>query len=83
MGIDMILAALAMRFRCWGPEELKGKTIDLRKATRLALVWQCAERCAHLRVNHMEPRAFQGQVLPFGARAAVIDFAECLTLSGS
>eukprot|EP00435_Cladocopium_sp_Y103_P035364 s4056_g9.t1 len=32
MSIDMILAALAMRHRCWGPEELLGKSIDLRKA---------------------------------------------------
>ena len=32
MSIDMILAALAMRFRICGPERLVGKAVDLRKA---------------------------------------------------
>ena len=75
MGIDMILAALAMRFRCWGPEELKGKTIDLRKANKNLPLSGSALNDAHICVvNTMEPRAFQGQVLPFGARAAVMGF---------
>ncbi|CAL1153964.1 unnamed protein product, partial [Cladocopium goreaui] len=84
MGIDMILAALAMRIRCWGPEELKGKTIDLRKANKNLPLSGSALNDAHICVvNTMEPRAFQGQVLPFGARAAVMGFCrERIVLGG-
>ena len=77
MSIDMILSALAMRFRCWGPEELKGKTIDLRKAYKNLPLSSDALDDAYICVLDpvsMESQAFQSQVLPFGARAAVMGF---------
>ena len=77
MGIDMILAALALRFRYWGPEKLRGKTIDLRKACKNFPLSHDALNDAYICVldpSKMEPQAFQCRVLPFGARAAVMGF---------
>ena len=34
MSVDAILAALAYRDHAWGREELRAKTIDLRKACK-------------------------------------------------
>ena len=77
MGIDMILAALAMRHRSWGAEKLVGKAIDLRKAYKNLPLSLEALNDAYICVfdpESSQPRAFQSQVLPFGARAAVMGF---------
>ena len=77
MSIDMILAALAMRFRKCGSEKLFGKAIDLRKAYKNLPLSQSALEDAYICVfspETGEPVAFQSQVLPFGARAAVMGF---------
>ena len=77
MGIDMILAALAMRHRSWGAEKLVGKGIDLRKAYKNLPLSLEALNDAYICVfdpGSSQPRAFQSQVLPFGARAAVMGF---------
>ena len=77
MGIDMVLATMALRYRSWGPEELQGKTIDLRKAYKNLPISKTALNDAYICVldpTTMEPQAFQSQVLPFGARAAVMSF---------
>ena len=65
MGIDMILAALALRHRSWGAEKLVGKAIDLKK---LPLSQEaCNDACICVfDPKGAQPRAFQSQVLPFG-----------------
>ena len=46
MGVDAILAALAFRDQAWGREELRAKTIDLRKAYKnLPLSEEATGRC--------------------------------------
>ena len=77
MSIDMILAALAMRARKCGAEKLFGKAIDLRKAYKHLPLSESALGDAYICVFSPEadqPVAFQSQVLPFGARAAVMGF---------
>ena len=77
MGVDAILAALAFRDQAWGREELRAKTIDLRKAYKNLPLSEEATRDAYLCVlcpTDGQPRAFQTLVLPFGARAAVMGF---------
>jgi len=77
MSIDMILAALAMRARKCGSEKLFGKAIDLRKAYKNLPLSESALDDAYICVFSPEanqPMAFQSQVLPFGARAAVMGF---------
>lgn len=77
MSVDAILAALAYRDHAWGREELRAKTIDLRKAYKNLAVSNEATEDAYLCVlcpTDRQPRAFQALVLPFGARAAVMGF---------
>ena len=77
MGIDMVLAALAMRYRKWGADPLVGKTIDLRKAYKNLPLSEEALGDAYICVmdpSDGNPKAFQSLVLPFGARAAVMGF---------
>lgn len=77
MSVDAILAALAYRDQAWGREELRAKTIDLRKAYKNLPLSDEATGDAYLCVlcpSDGQPRAFQTLVLPFGARAAVMGF---------
>ena len=77
MSVDAILATLAYRDQAWGREELRAKTIDLRKAYKNLPLSEEATEDAYLCVlcpTDGQPRAFQTLVLPFGARAAVMGF---------
>ena len=77
MGVDMILAALAMRCRLKLGERLLGKAYDLRKAYKNLPLAEESLNDAFICVfskNHGRPMAFQSRVLPFGARAAVMGF---------
>lgn len=85
MGIDMVLAALALRFRSWGPEELQGKTIDLRKACKT---------CPYLRVPSTTPssvswtrtrqnlKRFRARYFPLVPEQRSWGFAWCLLRCG-
>ena len=74
MGIDMVLAALALRFRSWGPEELQGKTIDLRKACKNLPYLRVLQRLLHLchGPGLVRTSSISEPGTSFGARAAVM-----------
>eukprot|EP00435_Cladocopium_sp_Y103_P044001 s1511_g12.t1 len=77
MGVDQISAALVRRMQIRPGDQLKCKTIDLRKAYKNLPLAETSLDDAYICVfspQEREPRAFQTLVLPFGARAAVMGF---------
>eukprot|EP00435_Cladocopium_sp_Y103_P032952 s285_g8.t1 len=77
MGIDQLSAALIRRIQVRPGDQLRCKTIDLRKAYKNLPLAESALDDAYICVyspKDGEPRAFQTLVLPFGARAAVMGF---------
>eukprot|EP00435_Cladocopium_sp_Y103_P014075 s1805_g3.t1 len=77
MGVDQLSAALVKRMRIRPGDQLRCKTIDLRKAYKNLPIAESSLDDAYICVfspKVKEPLAFQTLVLPFGARAAVMGF---------